>query len=299
VRRRVWLALGAAAALPGCALGRATPGERIVDVATGRPLGRDEVLSRFTDSEIVLLGEQHDNPHHHARRAELLAAMPAALTVVAEYLPRGAAPALPPDASGESLRRALEAVGFDARSWRWPMHEPLFAAIARGGHMLRGGNLDRETARRLAREGAGAMPSDLASLLQAAPLRQAARAALESDLRDGHCGQLPAARLPGMVAAQRGRDAAMARVLIDAFERRPPAAESPPVVLLAGNGHVRRDYGVPQVLAGWRAGAQVLSIGFVEIGAPVDAPFHITWALPAAPRDDPCRALAPAPAASR
>jgi len=298
--RRSWMAI-VAAALGGCAALRPEQPDRIVDAASGLALTPADVLSRMRSADVVLLGELHDNSHHHARRAALIAALGGPAAVVAEQLPRGAAPALVADMGGDALRQALEASGFDAKGWRWPLHEPLFAAIARAGMPLRGGNLERDTARRLAREGADALPADLAPWLAAAPLPGTARAALERDLLQGHCGHLSASRMPGMVAAQQGRDAAMAQALTEALAlAQAQASGQRPVILLAGNGHVRRDYGVPGLLRQRLPSAQVLAVGFDE-PAPAAAPGHalydIVWTTPAAVRDDPCKAFsAPAPA---
>jgi uncharacterized iron-regulated protein len=303
--RRSWIAV-AAGVLGGCAGLGLVPPDRIIDTESGQSLMPADVVGRMRRADIVLLGELHDNPHHHTRRAELIAALGLPATVVAEHLPRAAAPKPAQDAGSDALRQALEASGFDAKGWRWPLHEPLFAAIARAGLPLRGGNLERDAARRLAREGAVAMPADLAPWLAAAPLTGTARAALEDDMIQGHCGHIGASRLPGMVAAQQGRDAAMAQALMGALAARAEraAARPPgpaPVLLLAGNGHVRRDYGVPALLRQRLADARVLTVGFVEhtAGATV-APgrlYDIVWSTPPAVRDDPCKAFIPRPAA--
>lgn len=299
--RRSWLASAAASSLGACALVPTQTGDHIVETTTGRALSEDDVARRMREADIVLLGELHDNPHHHARRARLLANLGPQVSVVAEHLPRGAAPSLPADAAGESLRKALEAGGFDAKGWRWPLHEPVFAAIARSGMALRGGNLESDAARRLAREGPGALPIELAPWVNAAPLAGPARATLEQDLVRGHCGHLGADRVPGMVAAQRGRDAAMAQALRSERERLRAVPGHHTVVLLAGNGHVRLDYGVPTLLVGRLRDAKVLTVGFLE-PAP-DAmttrlPYDIVWITPAAARDDPCKAFPAARAAS-
>jgi uncharacterized iron-regulated protein len=287
------------AAFSACASLAPDQPDRIVDAASGLALTPADVLSRMRSADVVLLGELHDNPHHHARRAALIAALGGPAAVVAEHLPRDAAPALVAGLAGDALRRALEASGFDAKGWRWPLHEPLFAAIARAGMPLRGGNLERDTARRLAREGAGALPADLAPWIAAAPWPGAARAALEHDLLQGHCGHLSASRMPGMVAAQQGRDAAMAQALTEALTQA-QASGRRPVILLAGNGHVRHDYGVPALLRQRLPRAQILAVGFNE-PAPAAAPGHalydIVWTTPAAVRDDPCKAFTvPTPA---
>lgn len=281
---------------PGCAIGVALTGcahaprddETITDPATGARLTRADLLARMRTSDYVLLGERHDNAAHHRLRAELLAALPAPVVVVAEHLPQGDAVALPPDATGDTLRRALEAAGFDAKGWQWPLHEPLFTAVARRQHTLRGGNLPRELARRTAREGAAALPAHLRALIDAAPLSPAARETLLANLRHGHCGHLPPERLPNMLLAQRGRDAAMAAELRDARAR----GAGGPVLLLAGDGHVRRDHGVAQILAHLEPGARVLAVAFLEAGeTAVPGLYDLTWTTARNERPDPCAAM--------
>ncbi len=297
-RWSIWLALTQATWLGACA---ADPngfgmsdrqGDQIRDAATGRLLNVVDVLDRARAADVVLLGELHDNPHHHQRRAGLLAALGMAVPVVVEHLLRGAAPSLPSGAHGDALRQLLERAGFDSRAWQWPLHEPVFAAIARAGHSLHGGNLARETVRRVAREGADALPADLKVVIDAAPLSAEARLTLDQDLQAGHCGQLAASRLPGMVAAQRGRDAAMALTLADELNGLITKRRRGPVVLLAGNGHARRDYGVPQLLASRLPGVHMLAIEFAEPPhretVSPDAPFDIVWTTPTVPRDNPC-----------
>ncbi len=274
-------ALALAASAAGCATWP-PGGERIVDLRSGRTLDRAGLVAAMRASDVVLLGERHDNPHHHAARGALVEALGAPAAVVAEQLPRGARVRF-----GADLEASLQAAGFDAEAWRWPMHEALFAAIARSGVPLAGGNLPRDVVRGIARDGEAAWPADLAALLVRAPLDPAAQAALDADLLAGHCGHLGAQRLPGMRAAQRARDAAMFAALRE--------AGAAPALLLAGNGHVRLDYGVGQLLAALRPQARVLSVGFLEAGEPVEpsrALYTHAWITPRAERRDPCAGFA-------
>ncbi len=282
MRRRTLLLAATAPLLAAGCTSFGPPRERIVEVASGRALTRDELIAAIRASEFALLGERHDNAAHHARRGELIAALPATTVVVAEHLTRGQRVAYAPD-----LLASLVAAGFDPKGWRWPLHEPLFAPIARAGLRLEGANLPRELARRIAREGEAALPEELAALLRAAPLDDAAQAHLDADLLDGHCGHLSAARLPAMRLAQRARDAAMAAAL--------RASGGRPAVLLAGNGHVRSDYGVPRLLAGRR----LASVGFVEAGQAVaGAPYTHLWFTAGPERGDPCVGMPALPASA-
>lgn len=283
-RRLAGLALGALAAATGACGSRALRAEAdsLVELASGRALEAAELLAQLRAADVVLLGEQHDNPHHHARRGELVAALAGSgAAVVAEHLRRGAQVGF-----GADLAASLAAAGFDARGWAWPLHEPLFAALARSGLALRGGNLTPEQARAIARGGEAALPPDLAVLLAAAPLPAAAAERLDAALMDGHCGLLPARALPGLRAAQRARDAAMLQALQGSGGR--------PALLLAGNGHVRLDYGVGQLLRVIEPRARVLAIGFGEHGQtrlPETTVYTHYWRTPAVERGDPCERL--------
>jgi uncharacterized iron-regulated protein len=75
-------------------------------------------------------------------------------------------------------------------------------------------------------------------------------------------------------------------------------------VLIAGAGHVRRDYGVPMYLASKMPDARVISLAFVEVsrGEPdppayamqfqrQTLPFDYVWFTPRVDDQDPCAAF--------
>jgi uncharacterized iron-regulated protein len=268
-----------AALLGACATAPPAETERIVEVGSSRAITRAQLIAAIRASDYTLLGELHDNRWHHRRRGELLAELGPGVDIVAEHLSRGQQVQPGPD-----VHARLVAAGFDANAWRWPLHEPLFEGALASGATLAGGNATRDEARQVVREGAQALPADLRPIVTAAPLAPAAQAALDADLVRGHCGQLGGPRLEGMRSAQRLRDASMWAALRDAEKR--------PAILLAGNGHVRLDYGVPQVIAATQPAAKVVSVGFMEIGEPVHgrAYTHV-WLTPAVAREDACAAM--------
>ena len=265
--------------LLGCLIAvTALAGERILDTRDGRELTREQLTREISGRDFILLGELHDNSAHHRARGALLALLqPASPVVVAEhlhygqaYIPRG------------NLLADLERAGFDPRGWEWPLHRPLFEAVSELGLPLLGGNLPPAQAKQVMREGLPALPERLAVLIARHPLAPEAAQALDRDLERGHCGHLPAGMLPGMRLAQRARDAAM----LDTLQKAP----SRPVVLLAGNGHVRKDYGIPSLLEQ----ESYVSIGFVE--EPLEnvqdyRHFDYLWVTEAAARDDSCATL--------
>ncbi|SOY41255.1 ChaN family lipoprotein [Cupriavidus taiwanensis] len=261
--------LAAAAALltAGCAAPRPAP-------AT--------VSAAFAGKPYVLLGEVHDNAAGQQQRLDALT--------------RAVAQGWRPAIAMEQFDRERQADIDRARrerprdadyliaqagggAWQWPLYRPVVALALRYDLPLVAANLSRADAGKIVRGGldrlfsaderqrlglTGALPPDLV-------------AAQTAVLDRGHCGNFPKAMLPGMLAAQAARDAVMAQAL------RPYAARG--AVLIAGNGHVRRDIGVPRWLAG--DAGMVVSVGYVE-SAPADGEFDLAVVVPAVERKDLC-----------
>ena len=122
--------------------------------------------------------------------------------------------------------------------------------------------------------------------------RDADETAQRREIADGHCGLLPPVALPPMARAQRARDATMADAVRQAILRR-----GLPVVLLTGNGHARRDLGVPRFLTGGPSPVRVMAVGLLEQEAVAVAESDPTglydWRVFTGPmvRPDPCEGL--------
>lgn len=260
----------------------------VIEGGTGARVESDELLRRLAAADVVLLGEVHDNGGQHELRGRLIAALSARRpAIVFEHFAVGQDSMARPG-EREALEHWLDRSGFDRQAWKWPLHRPVVEAAIGHGGSLWGSNLSREALRPVVRDGESAAPAHLRSLLDRAPLDNATQAALDRELIAGHCGQLPESMVPGMRAAQTVRDAAMAHALIRAAERGP-------AWLIAGNGHVRRDIGVPRLLGSAAPGLRVLAVGFLERpesgGEPVSAStamFDIVVVTPRVARPDPC-----------
>lgn len=305
--RRRWLRRTLAASaglwLAGCAApGRGHAGlPVVVDLANGSTTSLESFADQMRQHDLVLLGEVHDNPLHHRWRGECLAlalrGAPAQLGFVAEHLMRGqrataGGPAVltPQTAGGPAVLTALTAAGFEPAGWSWPLHEPLFTPLLAAGQAVAGGNIPREQARQIAREGERAVPDELKAVLAASPMSEAGRLALDEALVQGHCGMaMPPPRQEAMRWAQRSRDAAMWLALEEA--RRGGARCG---VLLCGNGHVRLDHGVGQIARALRPGLRLMAVGFLETmdEARLSSYTHAVI-TDAATREDPCRGLRP------
>lgn len=242
-----------------------------------------DIPEGMADAQVVVLGEVHDNPHAHARQAELVAALkPGAL--VFEMLTDAQAAAVTPDVRGDAV--ALEAaLGWEAAGWPdFEMYYPIFAAAPQAG--VYGGAVPRGEAR-------AAMEAGVAEWFGAGAARYGLGEALDPDQQEmreemqhlAHCEALPAEMLPVMVELQRLRDAVLARAVMAALEE-----TGGPVAVITGNGHARRDWGVPAFVARAAPDVSVFSLAIAEPGG-ADGVFDAIEEVPAAEREDPCAAF--------
>jgi uncharacterized iron-regulated protein len=266
-------------------------GVTLVDASSGAPLPTTALLSRMATADFVLLGEVHDNEVQHRLRGELITALATrAPAIVFEQFIAGDTPIERP-APGQPVDAWLDAHGFDRKGWRWPLHQPVVDAAIAHGSTLWGSNMSREALRAVVRGGDSAAPAPYQALMTKAPLDSAGRAAIDAELFEGHCGKLPASMVPGMRSAQVVRDAAMTDALLR-------AGAAGPAWLIAGNGHVRKDMGVPRILSRAARGKSILAVGLLEREADGSAPsaasrkpYDLVFITPRAEREDPCAGL--------
>jgi uncharacterized iron-regulated protein len=255
--------IGACGHLPGQHLNH----QRLVDAMRSRP--------------IVLLGEVHDNAEQHTLRAQALRAL----------LASGARPALLMEQFdrerqadidkvmgqiGTTADDVIKAAGAQGTGWDWPMYRPFIALALEYRLPLVAANVSRADARRVSQDGLAATGFD-------ANVPTAVESHQTHTILASHCGMLNEAQARRMASAQVARDQFMARLLSEHAQRG--------AVLLAGNGHVRNDVGVPA----WLAPAvrqRSVGIGMLENGeAGAEVYDHvITTAAPAA-RADPCAGM--------
>lgn len=295
-----------------------------------------EVYELFRGARYVLLGEKHDNEDHHLLQAAILRELThraAASAVVFEMIELGdqgrldvaverasaararrkPGPSSPPPGVAEpTFDEAIDGIGA-ALAWDtsgWPpfaIYRPIFAVAVDRGLRLRAGNVSAVEARSIAR--GERLPAEKEAWLRLDEALPAdLEAALRSELVASHCGHLTLEKAGPMAKAQRARDAALARALVDAAElgKRRVQGGTAAAVLIAGAGHVRRDRGVPFHLAAIDPGARVVSVAFIEVDGDVaaddrsteaaaeaqlrarEAGFDVVLFTPRANDEDPC-----------
>lgn len=240
-------------------------------------------LAAMLPTDVLLVGEQHDAGEHHQIEQQIileLAAKGLLAAVALEMSDVGLSTArLQPSSSEEQTRRALK---WDDKGWPWAAYAPAVMTAVRAGVPVLGANLPREQ-----------MAASMEDHTLDARLPGPALKAQQQAIRIGHCNQLPETQITPMTRIQIAKDITMAGAVHQA------ALPGKVVVLLAGNGHVDRQLGVPQHLAGdLKARVIHLRAGTAETALPSDT-LDSVWATPALPATDYCadleRQLAPKP----
>ncbi|MHA7827663.1 MAG: ChaN family lipoprotein [Roseovarius sp.] len=238
-----------------------------------------------TGQDVLILGEVHDNPAHHQVQAEMVAAF-APKALVFEMLTPAQADVVTPENRGDraALAKALE---WEASGWPdFDYYHPIFTAAPEA--RIFGAQVPRAAARKVFEDGLGAVFSgDGAAYGLTEPLPEDEQATREALQMEAHCDALPEAMLPGMVAVQRLRDAELAHGVMRAIE-----ATGGPVAVITGNGHARRDWGVPSYFARIAPDLELRVIGQTEDGRALEGGFDEVLSAPMVAREDPCKAFA-------
>jgi uncharacterized iron-regulated protein len=241
---------------------------------------------------IVLLGEVHDNAAQHELRVAALRRL----------VVNGARPAIAFEqfdrehqADIERARRErpkdvdyMIAQAKGNPGWGWEHYRPFIELAFEYDLPIVAANLSSGKALRVATDGWQVLfDAKARSELKLDELPADFRRKHEEAIASGHCNLLPIEALPAQARAQMARDIVLAQAI------RPYLDGG--VVLLAGNGHVRRDTGVPFWLPA-DAARGALSIGMLErdgddLARKSDGEFDAYVITERAVRADPCKDL--------
>ncbi len=224
-----------------------------------------QALALSDGVDILVLGEAHDNPHHHKLRTRIVTAK--AKAIVMEHLRADQQAGIA--AFNEFNRKAARPATLDDfkkkvdwanGGWdKYPI-DPLLEAVIESRAPIYAGDPPRDTIRKLAKEGSAALSvAEQARLALDKPLGEKLDAVSAKEIEDSHCGMLPKTAIPKMALAQRYRDAYIADATLNA------ATEHGQTVLLTGHIHALTDRGVPWYIRARAPDKKVISVVLVEV----------------------------------
>jgi uncharacterized iron-regulated protein len=234
--------------------------------------------------DVVVIGEIHDNPAHHETQAEMVQSF-APEALVFEMLTSEKARKVTP-AVRNDMAALAEAVSWADSGWPdFAMYYPIFEAAPEA--RIYGAQVPREVARAALEKGvAESFSGDPVRFGLTEPLPDAEQEQREAMQMASHCDALPQHLVPNMVAIQRLRDAELARIAIQAVQD-----TGGPVAVITGNGHARRDWGMPVYLHRAAPDLTLRVIGQAEDGSELRGMFDEVISAPPVDRPDPCAAF--------
>jgi uncharacterized iron-regulated protein len=266
-------------------------GSAVVGLTTAQPAvaatdSVEEFVALAQGASIVILGEVHDNPFHHENQAAIVEALqPAAL--VFEMIPQERESIVNElRAEGASREEIAEALDWDESGWPdFDYYAPILEA-APEARIFGAGQPLAEVRRAMVEGAAGPFGPDAAIYGLDQPLDPEEQALREEQMLAAHCDAVPAEVLPGMVEAQRFRDAGIA----DAALWARTMTGGGQVVVITGNGHADLERGAPKKLRHADPDVSLVSLGQLEAvpGEEAEVPYDYVIVTAAPERPDPC-----------
>lgn len=305
--------------IPGCATAANALEDRadelIVAAADGARLDRVALARRLANADVIYLGEQHGNPHHHAAQLEVLAALLVsgrrpAVAFEAVSVPQTSeltAFVLSQPIPGHAIdpvARLRDELGWKTGS-EWRDYGPLLEFARHNKLRVAGIDLPRSLRRRITRVGVEGLNAVERAQLRDSGFADAAYEALMRErLNAAHCGFAPPELVTRLYATWLARNDTMAMAVTALAAERPEE----PVVVILGFGHVANNMGVYERVAHQAPALRQLNIGLrgrsndtnaAEEIAPLDrfgrrfpAAHEIVWLTPTVERAaGPCGGL--------
>ena len=290
--------------------------DKIWSVAGQQDISADSLYAHILKSDAILLGETHDNVRHHQLQAQvirLLVENQRTPGVAFEMLDQNQQDSIEQFQTGhKGLKNKNDAfaraINWENSGWpEWSYYRPVFHAAIDNNLPIIAANFDSELIRKVIKQGSQVLPSDYQVLVKKYQYSPALKKELEQEVLSAHCDMLPEKMLSPMLLGQQSRDLAMTRAMQSYLSS--PAQTGRGIVLIAGSGHTRTDYGVPYYLQQEMPKLKIISIAFMEVSAdklkPEDyseawsaasekdppLPFDYVWFTPRAEREDQCEKM--------
>lgn len=269
---------------------------KIWDMHSQRFIDEATLIARINLSNVVLLGEVHDNVVHHELQQKMLQARidsGAKPALMMEQLDAASQPILDQALAGIQSEDVLNNVTALIKFSDWQYYRPLLSIAVNNRLPVIAANVPNQYLQPVIWKGYGAYDAkELKRLDVEAVWNEQRQIYLAANMGGAHCGQLRDDLRLGLTRSQRLRDALMADSAISSI----PIG----VVGIVGSSHARRDIGLPLYFAARDTSARVFSIGFVEVADNTDprtynadsatgeAPFDVMWFTPRMERENPC-----------
>lgn len=285
---------------------------KIWSVSQQSYLSENSLIADIKNVDVMLLGETHDNAGHHQLQAQIidkLVHQQQTPAIAFEMLDQNQQEIIDQfQASGSNRQenttdKFADTINWEKTGWpEWPYYRPVFHSAIENNLTIIAANLNSTQVRKVIKQGTEVLSPDYQLMLKKYQYDNGLKKELEQDIQSAHCDMLPEKMLAPMLLGQQTRDIAMTLAIKKQLQS--PAAEG--VILIAGAGHTRTDYGIPYYLQQEMPDTKIISIAFMEVGAnkltPADyaedwnsknnkLPFDYVWFTTRAEREDQCEKM--------
>ncbi len=272
---------------------------RVWDMNKGDFIDEAALSEKINNSDVLLLGEVHDNLLHHQLQQKLLKIRvdsgdrPALMMEQIDAENQSALDqALAGSKRDEVMGNVNKLIGFTD----WKLYSPLLEIAVDYQLPVIAANIPNRELQPVIWNGYEAYDAaELKRLAVEEVWNESRQSFLVSNMGGAHCGQLRDELRIALTRSQRLKDALMADSAVASIPRG--------VVAIVGSSHARRDIGLPLYFAARDPKARIVSVGFVEVlpqrinpysytgSATGEVPFDYIWFTPRMERADPCAEL--------
>ena len=270
--------------------------DKVYDVHGKQLIDKPRLFEKLAGAGYVLVGEIHDNISNHRNEAEVIdhLATRNRETDVAFEMIDDSQEKFIRDRKINSAGQLIELLNHVDTGWDYETYYRLvFESVIRAGFSISPANIDRGRLMDIVMQHSSDIPDGTSRLLSATHFTPELEMEMQKDIIESHCNMLDQEQALPMVKAQRIRDATMAASLLN--------SSADLKVLIAGDGHIRRDSGVPRYILAQDRMATVISVAMIEVDEGQDEvssyardwgnnslPFDYVWFTARADREDPC-----------
>ncbi|MCU7819696.1 MAG: ChaN family lipoprotein [gamma proteobacterium symbiont of Lucinoma myriamae] len=294
---------------------------KVWSVSEQQFISKETLQQKTLTPQVILLGETHDNARHHQLQAQFIHYLtenkhtPAVAfemlnqnqqSIIDTFEANHYSTGDNTQSAEKSTNLFAEKMNWQESGWpEWPYYRPVFYQTIDNKLSIIAANLDLKQVRKVIKEGSQTLSQEYQDLLKKYQYDEALKKELEQEVQSAHCDMLPEKMLSPMLLGQQTRDLAMTQAIQSALLKNNTATKAQ-VVLIAGSGHTRTDYGIPFYLHQENPELRLISIAFVEVSedefkpddyakawskTATQLPFDYVWFTARSEREDQCEKM--------
>lgn len=295
--------------------------DKVWSVSEQKFISLDKLNKAILDNDVILLGETHDNIKHHQLQAQVIKHLTVnqhSPAIAYEMLNQSQQPAIDEFQAhyyqalkngkvsnvSEQVDIFAQRIHWEKSGWpEWHYYQPVFYNTIENQLPIIAANLNIKTIRKVIKQGSKVLDKSVQEQLIKYQYDDVLQKELEKEILSSHCDMLPEKMLAPMLLGQQVRDLAMTQAILSTLSTQ---EETDKLVLIAGAGHTRTDYGVPFYLHKENPKLNLLSLTFMEVSedefkpesyvkawsdTATKLPFDYVWFTEKSEREDQCEKM--------